>query len=55
MTPLLLKDIKDIKNDEKIKFIRVIVNFVTQIMYKSHNNITLRYINDILCHIDLLK
>jgi hypothetical protein len=36
-------------------FIRAVIDFVLQAVYKSHDNTTLRYINNALRRIDLLK
>jgi hypothetical protein len=36
-------------------FIRAVIDFVLQAVYKSHDDTTLRYINDALRRIDLLK
>jgi Plavaka transposase len=55
VAPLLIKDTGDTKDDGKIEFIRAIVDFVTQAVYKSHDDTTLRYMNDALRRIDLLK
>jgi hypothetical protein len=44
-----------IKDEGKMGFIRAVVDFVLQAVYKSHDDTTLRYMNDALRRIDLLK
>jgi Plavaka transposase len=55
VAPLLIKNTRDTRDDGKIEFIRAVVDFVTQAVYKSHDDTTLRYMNDALRRIDLLK
>ena len=44
-----------LKDNGKMHFIRAVVDFVLQAIYKSHDDTTLRYMNDALRRMDLLK